>query len=160
MKRLLLLSLALFSILPRVHASNQITAFIDNNRYPLAAVATIGVCFGAYRLYAYFTSSRFSVYKTGIKNRYKKQYRNAFVAYIGHTLKRMRIDELKASKTQIVKDALQWLPSRVAQDDIVGNRKRRAEVFNESGSTDAYSEKKEAFEELFDEIVLIFSRLK
>ena len=138
----------------QVQAPDQIATFLQNNKYPIGAIVAAGVLYGAYRAYNYFNGPS-AAFKAALKEGFKRRYRNAFIAYLDNTLKTMDISEIKASKKHIVEDALQWLPTRV-QGDIVAKRKKRAEVFSET-SSENYQEKKDAFNELFDELVQVFS---
>lgn len=141
-----------------VQAPSQIATIIDNTKYPLAAIIFAGVLYGIYRAYNYFNGPS-AAFKTALKNKFKLKYRNAFIAYLDHTLTTIDIEKLKASKAQLIKDALQWLPVSPKSGDVVQKRKKRAEIFNET-SIESYHVKKDAFNELFDELVLIFSLKK
>jgi hypothetical protein len=155
MKRILL-PLALFGAILPIKSENTLTTFIQDNKYPIAVVVTAGVAYGAYRAYNYFNSSQFSAYKRAIKDRLKKRYEASFTAYINYTLQTKHLDELIADKAEIIKDALNWLmptPKHKNDGGSVARMKQRAADFNES-YMENYNEKKEAFTELFDEVIV------
>lgn len=174
MKRILL-TLALLGATSQARAGLMdidTEQIFDTVKYPLAAGVAL---YAGYRLYNYVNSPSDASKRMSetFKARFKHNYRESFKAYIkGLFVKGASLTayhDIKASKKTIIDDTVKYLPKTVSTDkDTVArlNAKKRSALedrsytdyflsifpyFNES--TVGEKEKREAFEELFDEIV-------